>query len=45
LWANSNGPIGGSVEGRAASKDPEGKDLLDQTLKDCASSRMRDIDE
>ena len=45
LWANANGPIGDSVEGRSASKDPEGKALLDQTLKDCSSSRMRDIDE
>ena len=30
---------------RAASKDPDGKELLDQTIKDCSSSQMRDIDE
>ena len=30
---------------RAASKDPDGKELLDQTIKDCSSSQMRDVDE
>tara|TARA_Y100001973_G_scaffold8390_1_gene11541 strand:+ start:143 stop:505 length:363 start_codon:yes stop_codon:yes gene_type:complete len=30
---------------RPASKDPSGKELLDKTIKDCSSSRMRDIDE
>jgi|TARA_R100001480_G_scaffold153746_1_gene157383 hypothetical protein len=30
---------------RPASKDPDGKELLDQTIKDCSSSRMRDVDE
>jgi predicted RNA-binding Zn-ribbon protein involved in translation (DUF1610 family) len=27
------------------SKDPSGQEILDQTMRDCASSRMRDIDE
>jgi len=45
LWANANGPIGDSIEKRAASKDPEGQTLLDQTIRDCSSSRMKDIDE
>jgi hypothetical protein len=30
---------------RPESKDPNGKELLDQTRKNCASSRMRDVDE
>ena len=30
---------------RPASKDPDGQALLDKTIQDCASSRMRDIDE
>jgi ribosomal protein L37E len=30
---------------RPASKDPSGQELLDKTIKDCSSSRMRDIDE
>jgi|TARA_R110000744_G_scaffold27059_1_gene66236 hypothetical protein len=30
--------------GRAESKDPSGKELLDKTVKDCSSSRMKDID-
>jgi len=30
---------------RPASQDPDGKELLDQTIKDCSSSRMRDVDE
>ena len=29
---------------RPESKDPNGKELLDKTIKDCSSSRMRDID-
>lgn len=29
---------------RPASKDPSGKELLDKTIRDCSSSRMRDID-
>ena len=30
---------------RPASKDPEGQALLDQIVKECSSSRMRDVDE
>ena len=30
---------------RPASQDPDGKQLLDQTIKDCSSSQMRDVDE
>jgi|GEM_PF-3520700 len=45
LWANAASPMGDSIEKRAASKDPEGQQLLDQTIQDCASSRMKDIDE
>ena len=30
---------------RPASKDPSGKELLDKTIQDCSSSRMRDVDE
>jgi hypothetical protein len=30
---------------RPSHRGPEGKELLDQTLKDCSSSRMRDVDE
>ena len=30
---------------RPASQDPDGKELLDRTIKDCSSSRMRDVDE
>ena len=29
---------------RAAHKGPDGQELLDQTIKDCASSRRKDID-
>ena len=29
---------------RPESKDPNGKELLDKTIKDCSSSRMKDID-
>ena len=29
---------------RPESKDPSGQELLDKTIKDCSSSRMRDID-
>jgi len=30
---------------RPSSQDPDGKELLDKTMQDCASSRMRDVDE
>jgi hypothetical protein len=30
---------------RPPSNDPEGQALLDQTVKECSSSRMRDVDE
>jgi len=30
---------------RAPSKDPEGQALLDQIMNECASSRMKDVDE
>ena len=30
---------------RPASKDPDGEELLNRTIKDCSSSRMRDVDE
>ena len=30
---------------RPPSKDPSGQEIIDQTMRDCASSRMRDIDE
>ena len=30
---------------RPASKDPSGQELLDKTIRDCSSSRMRDVDE
>jgi hypothetical protein len=29
---------------RSESKDPSGKELLDKTVKDCSSSRTKDID-
>jgi hypothetical protein len=29
---------------RPESKDPSGKELLDKTIRDCSSSRMKDID-
>ena len=34
-----------SRESRPASKDAEGQALLDQIVKDCSSSRMKDVDE
>jgi|TARA_R110002020_G_scaffold33403_1_gene101743 hypothetical protein len=43
LWANASGPS--NVEPRSESPDPQGKDLLDKTIQDCSSSRMRDINE
>ena len=30
---------------RPPSKDPSGQEIIDQTMRDCASSRMRDVDE
>ena len=45
LWSSASGPPSEGVGGRSPSKDPEGQTLLDQTVKDCSSSRMRDIDE
>ena len=51
LWssvtpAEANRGVGGREEfSRAASKDPEGQELLDKLRKDCGSSRQRDIDE
>ena len=30
---------------RAGFKGPDGQELLDQTIKDCSSSRMKDVDE
>ena len=45
LWATTSGPAGDGIEGRLPSSDSEGQDLLDQTVKDCSSSRMKDINE
>jgi len=44
LWSSASAPAA-DMEGRGASPDPEGQDLLDQTIKDCSSSRMKDINE
>tara|TARA_R110001583_G_scaffold103163_13_gene250276 strand:- start:14151 stop:14516 length:366 start_codon:yes stop_codon:yes gene_type:complete len=48
IWGSVTAAEAGSERerySRAASKDPDGKELLDQTIKDCSSSRMRDVDE
>jgi len=45
LWASTSGPASEGIEGRPPSSDPEGQDLLDQTVEDCSSSRMKDINE
>ena len=37
--------ISGRFRIRPASNDPVGQELLDQTVRECSSSRMRDIDE
>ena len=38
------GGLGGDFS-RPASSEPDGQELLDKIQRDCASSRMRDIDE
>ncbi len=44
LWS-SPAPLSTSDERRPPSNDPEGQALLDQTIKDCSSSRTKDINE
>ena len=48
LWSSVTSSEANMPKGdykRPASKDPDGQALLDKTIQDCASSRMRDIDE
>ena len=45
LWSTANAPASEGVEPRRPSADPEGQALLDQTLKDCSSSRTKEINE
>tara|TARA_R110000765_G_scaffold2550_1_gene7856 strand:+ start:951 stop:1298 length:348 start_codon:yes stop_codon:yes gene_type:complete len=44
LWS-SPAPLNTSDERRPPSNDLEGQALLDQTIKDCSSSRTKDINE
>ncbi len=46
IWSSAS-PKGSSLPPmeRPASNDPVGQELLDQTVRECSSSRMRDIDE
>ncbi len=50
LWSSVSqseaqaGGLGGDFS-RPASSEPDGQELLDKIQRDCASSRMRDIDE
>ena len=47
LWSASSSPRTsyGANFSRPPSNDPEGQTLLDKTVKDCSSSRTKDIDE
>jgi len=45
LWSASSSPRAGGSFSRPPSNDPEGQTLLDKTVKDCSSSRTKDIDE
>jgi len=45
LWSNPAPPSERGEFVRPASNDPEGQDLLDKTVTDCSSSRMKDVDE
>jgi len=45
LWSTANAPSSDEIEPRRPSDDPEGQALLDQTIKDCSSSRTKDINE
>ena len=47
LWSASSSPrtSDGANFSRPPSNDPEGQTLLDKTVKDCSSSRTKDIDE
>jgi DNA-directed RNA polymerase subunit RPC12/RpoP len=45
LWSASSSPRAGGGFSRPPSNDPEGQTLLDKTVKDCSSSRTKDIDE
>jgi len=46
IWGSaSQGGVDSDNYKRPDSKDPTGKELLDKTMQDCASSRMRDVDE
>ena len=45
LWSTANAPAGENIEPRRASNDPEGQALLDKTVQDCSSSRIKDINE
>ena len=48
IWGSVTSAEAGSERerfSRPASQDPDGKELLDQTIKDCSSARMRDVDE
>ena len=46
IWASAKqGGVSSDNYKRPESKDPEGKELLNKTIQDCSSSRMRDVDE
>jgi len=45
LWSTANAPSSDNIGSRRPSNDPEGQALLDQTIKDCSSSRTKDINE